>query len=160
MKILTSYWAAPIPIRCCDWSAWIDGQEEWLTGRGPTEAAAIADLKQQIAEESDTCAWCDELIDPMQDSTYRQGAEVLHTRCANERDAYYRQMAEDFDDAEDAHADAAFPAGGARRIAPQSERGSAMPQTVVVEQWDGAGFVERRLEWDEGTRTYQPRKSA
>lgn len=40
----------PIPIRAFDWSAWVDGREEWKTGRGATEEAAIRDLLQQINE--------------------------------------------------------------------------------------------------------------
>jgi hypothetical protein len=49
-EIRTGYYPPPIPIRNFDWSAWVDGREEWLTGRGPTEEAAIADLKEQIEE--------------------------------------------------------------------------------------------------------------
>lgn len=48
--VLTCFEYPPIPMRNFDWSAWIAGREEWLTGRGPTEAAAIADLKEQIEE--------------------------------------------------------------------------------------------------------------
>lgn len=51
MPILTSFDNPPIPERSCDWSAWIEGSEEWLTGRGPTREAAIADLLEQIDQE-------------------------------------------------------------------------------------------------------------
>jgi hypothetical protein len=34
----------------CDWAAWIEGREEWKTGRGSTEAEAIRDLLLQIEE--------------------------------------------------------------------------------------------------------------
>jgi hypothetical protein len=40
----------PIPTAAFDWSAWIDGREEWKTGRGPTEAEAIRDLLLRIEE--------------------------------------------------------------------------------------------------------------
>jgi len=40
----------PVPSRDCDWAAWIDGREEWKTGRGSTEAEAIRDLLLQIEE--------------------------------------------------------------------------------------------------------------
>lgn len=50
--IETSYVFPPIPTRECDWAAWVEGQEEWLTGRGPTEQAAIADLVEQIEQIS------------------------------------------------------------------------------------------------------------
>jgi hypothetical protein len=50
LQIMTAFEHPPIPVRDFDWSAWIDGREEWLTGRGRTEAAAIADLREQIEE--------------------------------------------------------------------------------------------------------------
>lgn len=40
----TAYWAAPIPTRECDWSASIDGREEYATGWGATREAAIENL--------------------------------------------------------------------------------------------------------------------
>jgi hypothetical protein len=40
----------PVPTSACDWSAWINGREEWKTGRGSTEAEAIRDLLSQIEE--------------------------------------------------------------------------------------------------------------
>jgi hypothetical protein len=44
----TSHDRPPVPSTAFDWSAWIDGREEWKTGRGPTEAAAIRDLLEEI----------------------------------------------------------------------------------------------------------------
>ena len=41
----------PIPTTAFDWSAWIDGREEWLTGHGPTEDDALRDLLTQIEEQ-------------------------------------------------------------------------------------------------------------
>lgn len=56
-KIVTHFDYPPIPIRSMDWSATFDDYEawtedgEWVTthpiGRGPTEAAAVADLLAQ-----------------------------------------------------------------------------------------------------------------
>ena len=45
-KIATDFVYPPIPIRCWDWSAWYDGEEDeqMNIGQGPTEAAAILDL--------------------------------------------------------------------------------------------------------------------
>lgn len=40
----------PVPSRQYDWSACVDGREEWLTGYGPTREAAVADLFEQIEE--------------------------------------------------------------------------------------------------------------
>lgn len=40
----------PVPTKKFDWSCWIDGREEWLTGHGSTEAEAIRDLLTQIEE--------------------------------------------------------------------------------------------------------------
>jgi hypothetical protein len=46
-KIITSYWAKPIPQRCYDWEAHYEGSEERGTawyGYGSTKEAAVADL--------------------------------------------------------------------------------------------------------------------
>lgn len=52
MKIITTHVFPPIPIRSCDWSAHIDGQEEdGPQGWGATEQEAREDLEDQIAEE-------------------------------------------------------------------------------------------------------------
>ena len=57
MKISTEYWAKPIPDRRFDWSAidddTYDGAEDshCPIGYGPTEAAAIADLLEQMEDE-------------------------------------------------------------------------------------------------------------
>jgi hypothetical protein len=56
MKIRTSYWAKPIPIRAFDWSAVDDatydgaGDSHCPIGYGATERDAIDDLKRQIDE--------------------------------------------------------------------------------------------------------------
>lgn len=49
-KIVTEHIHPPIPDRSNDWLAYFDGQEEGLRGFGPTEEAAIADLKQQVED--------------------------------------------------------------------------------------------------------------
>jgi hypothetical protein len=51
-KIVTSYWAKPIPIRQFDWEAFRDGcEEDGGYGYGPTEEAAIADLIENEEDE-------------------------------------------------------------------------------------------------------------
>lgn len=52
MKIVTHYVYPPIPIRCFDWVAYLEGQEEsGPYGNGRTEEEAIADLLAQELEE-------------------------------------------------------------------------------------------------------------
>jgi hypothetical protein len=48
LRIVTKNVYPPIPNRCFDWCAYRDGDEESSTryGWGPTEAEAVADLKQ------------------------------------------------------------------------------------------------------------------
>lgn len=54
MRIVTSFVYPPIPVRCCDWQAWLAGlEEDGPVGQGATEAEAIADLREQIAEEDE-----------------------------------------------------------------------------------------------------------
>jgi hypothetical protein len=50
--IVTSHDYPPIPLRHFDWSAWVDGteSEDMVLGHGATEAAAIADLIEQLDE--------------------------------------------------------------------------------------------------------------
>ena len=52
MKIVTEYWAKPIPTGRYDWTA-IDGDTYGgpgsLIGHGATEQEAIADLQEKIA---------------------------------------------------------------------------------------------------------------
>ena len=50
MKIRTDYWAKPIPIRNCDWTAVDDETYEpgCPIGYGATEEEAIADLMQEL----------------------------------------------------------------------------------------------------------------
>jgi hypothetical protein len=58
-KIITNYWAKPIPDRQFDWSAWCDGDEpndngQMMVGYGRTEAEAIADLRIVACEACGT----------------------------------------------------------------------------------------------------------
>lgn len=53
-KIMTSYWAKPIPDRRFDWSAWYDGEEEFGPyGYGRTEDEAIRELKLECPDEDE-----------------------------------------------------------------------------------------------------------
>lgn len=55
MKIVTDYWAKPIPLRQFDWSAVDDDTydgEGCPVGYGTTEAEAIQDLKDQIEDRA------------------------------------------------------------------------------------------------------------
>jgi hypothetical protein len=49
-KIVTNYWAKPIPDRRFDWSAWRDGGNENMVGYGQTKEEAIIDLARLFAE--------------------------------------------------------------------------------------------------------------
>jgi hypothetical protein len=49
-KIITSFVHPPIPLRCFDWQAWRDGDEEGgPRGYGATEDEAVRDLLEQEA---------------------------------------------------------------------------------------------------------------
>lgn len=48
LVIRTDYWPKPIPTDRADWTAWVDGQEEWGSGYGATQEEAIADLKEWL----------------------------------------------------------------------------------------------------------------
>ena len=50
MAIRTACIAPAIGSRDFDYTAWVDGEEEWRQGYGATAAAAIADLMEQIEE--------------------------------------------------------------------------------------------------------------
>jgi hypothetical protein len=50
--IVVEYVYPPIPVRSFDWAAYEDGQEEGPYGRGATREAAVADLYEQIEENS------------------------------------------------------------------------------------------------------------
>ena len=50
MKVITERIDPPVPTRQYDWAAWVEGEEEGLTGRGPTEAEALRDLAEQQAD--------------------------------------------------------------------------------------------------------------
>jgi hypothetical protein len=53
-KIVTKYDPPSIPVRCFDWTAVTDDYEPGdLIGYGYTEAQAIADLREQIAERAE-----------------------------------------------------------------------------------------------------------
>lgn len=47
--IVTTYVRPPVPTNQWDWMAYIEGDEEGPTGRGPTEAEALRDLCEQLA---------------------------------------------------------------------------------------------------------------
>lgn len=51
LKIITVYDPPPIPDRSCDWTAYVDGREEYQWSRGRTEAEALADLMWQLEDE-------------------------------------------------------------------------------------------------------------
>lgn len=52
MNIVTQYVCPPIPTRQFDWMAHIEDDEgTGPTGRGPTEAEALRDLCEQLAQE-------------------------------------------------------------------------------------------------------------
>ena len=52
MKVITEYIRPPVPSTKYDWTAYIDGEEEsGPTGYGPTEAEALRDLSQQLADK-------------------------------------------------------------------------------------------------------------
>lgn len=49
-RIVTHYWAKPIPPRQFDWSAMFDdSDDEGPVGYGATEAEAIQDLTEQVS---------------------------------------------------------------------------------------------------------------
>jgi hypothetical protein len=51
MKIITLYWAKPIPTRAFDWEATLEDYEPgYPIGYGYTEEEAIANLKEEIDE--------------------------------------------------------------------------------------------------------------
>ena len=51
-QIRTRFIYPPIPIRTCDWTAWVDGYEEdsRYCAFGATEEEAIANLKEQLED--------------------------------------------------------------------------------------------------------------
>jgi hypothetical protein len=52
VRIATSFDYPPVPFREMDWAAWLDGHEEGRVGYGASRDIAIADLLQQLYEES------------------------------------------------------------------------------------------------------------
>jgi hypothetical protein len=115
----------PNPLKCCATCA---AECEPLPARIEPQRAPAA--FPQVA-----CAWC-ELPVAAGQSRFEQLGETLHIACANERDDWARQQAEDFDDA------ACSPARVAR-IAPQMER--ELADTAVVEQWVDGKWIVRHL---------------
>lgn len=63
MKITTDYWRKPIPTNKADWTAW-DADRcgcrecHQPVGYGATEAEALADLNEKMAEETECHARC------------------------------------------------------------------------------------------------------
>lgn len=56
MNIKTEYVHPPIPIRCYDWRAYVDGHEEGPFGWGATKEEAIEELKAELADREETAA--------------------------------------------------------------------------------------------------------
>jgi hypothetical protein len=53
MKIVFHYENPPIPIRCCDWSATLEGYDAGdPIGRGATPEEAEADLLEKLEERT------------------------------------------------------------------------------------------------------------
>lgn len=52
LKIITVYDPPPIPDSSFNWTAYVDGREEYQWARGATETAAIADLMEQLEDEN------------------------------------------------------------------------------------------------------------
>lgn len=54
VKILTHYWAKPIPPREYDWEAITEDYDGpgFPVGYGRTEAEAVADLREQLVERA------------------------------------------------------------------------------------------------------------
>lgn len=46
--IRTEFICPPVPIRSCDWMAWVDGDEEGGHAYGPTEAEAVENLLEWL----------------------------------------------------------------------------------------------------------------
>lgn len=51
MTVITARIDPPVPTRQYDWSAWVDGEEEQCTGYGPTEAEALRNLAERLADQ-------------------------------------------------------------------------------------------------------------
>ena len=54
LTIETQFDYPPVPFRDMDWSAWVAGTEDegMVIGHGPTEPAAIANLREQLLERA------------------------------------------------------------------------------------------------------------
>jgi hypothetical protein len=130
----------PNPLKCCAVCA---AECEPLPAKIEPQRAPAA--FPQVA-----CAWCELAIAAGQ-STFQQLGEVLHTACANERDDYARQMAEEFDDGQCSPYRSSL--DHVSRIAPQMER--AIADTAVVEQFENGKWVERHLVRDGDVYAYR-----
>jgi len=101
VRFKTEYWQKPIPARNYDWSAWVDdtADEGMLIGYGPTEEAAIEDLKLGLGELVE-CGSCGARVEPealkeREDSDPDTGYSATEEYCshcdpakrANEREA-------------------------------------------------------------------------
>jgi hypothetical protein len=117
--IKTAFENPPIPIRCFDWSAWIDGREEWLVGRGETEAEAISDLQEQLEDE----AWTEMLLAQTNALTDVYAAALQHSHT---------------------HGDAVDPETVEKLMITAPRR----PAVMIAERWNGSEWTEHRLEWD------------
>jgi hypothetical protein len=53
MKIHVEATGAPIPIRSCDWAAWVDGDEERGSELGATPWEALRRLADRLEEEDE-----------------------------------------------------------------------------------------------------------
>ena len=57
MKVITHYVCPPIPVRCADWVAYFDGQEETgICGHGATEIEALRNLLWQTVSHTEETA--------------------------------------------------------------------------------------------------------
>jgi hypothetical protein len=62
MKVITHYVCPPIPVRCADWVAYFDGQEEaGICGHGATEIEALRNLLWQTVYRQEAHAVQDAL---------------------------------------------------------------------------------------------------
>lgn len=51
MTVITEYVRPPVPTTQYDWAAMVEGEEDSMPiGRGPTEAQALRDLAEQLAD--------------------------------------------------------------------------------------------------------------
>jgi hypothetical protein len=51
--IKTAYRKKIVPSSILDWTAWVDGEEEYFTATGPTEVAALNALTEMLQDDED-----------------------------------------------------------------------------------------------------------